>query len=316
LTADGDPRMRAGVSVILYVPRPSSHLPEMVGTVRNALGDPGGSEIVIVDDGCGVGDETLRKLRGSGAPVKLIRLSRSFGETAAIDAALQHCHGEVVVTLSARLPLGEEEIRTLLRGVEEGSDLVIGCRAGAPGGVVERFPHKVYRWFTRKLAGTDIRDLSSGARAFRREVVDEIALYGEMIRFLPILASGRGYRVRQIDLEGSWTRGGGRSGPLLYLNRFLDLLTLYFLLRFTRKPLRFFGLFGSALLLPGLLIDLYLFFDRVLLGHGVAGRPLLLLGILLTVLGVQMISIGLIGEMIIFTHSREVRDYSIQEVLE
>ena len=103
---------------------------------------------------------------------------------------------------------------------------------------------------------------------------------------------------------------------LLYMNRILDLLTLYFLLRFTRKPLRFFGLLGSALLLPGVLINLYLFLDRVFLDHGIAGRPLLLLGILLTVLGVQMISIGLIGEMIIFTHSREIRDYSIREVLE
>jgi hypothetical protein len=135
-----------------------------------------------------------------------------------------------------------------------------------------------------------------------------------------MLAVAKGYRVEQISIAGAWPHGaaagGARPRPMSWVNRLLDVVTLYFLLRFTKKPLRFFGMIGTVLLVPGMLITFALFLERVLLNHGIAGRPLLLLGILLMVLGVQTISIGLIGEMIIFAHSRETRDYSVLEVLE
>jgi hypothetical protein len=169
------------------------------------------------------------------------------------------------------------------------------------------------------MAGVRFQDFASGVRALRREVADEIPLYGEMIRFLPILAAGRGYRVEEMRIAGEWPRGsGGAARPerMRYINRLFDVLTLYFLLRFTKKPLRFFGVVGTGLVIPGFLITLYLFVVRAFLQHPIAGRPLLLLGILLMVLGVQIVSIGLIGEMIIFAHSGETRDYSVLEVLE
>lgn len=305
-------------SILLYVPYESKRIDEMAGIVEEAL-DGQKYEIVLLDDGAGYGRTWMDSLRGQAAAVKVVRFAKTFGESAAVDAALPHARGDIIVTLPARVHFSAEEVRSLLAGIREGADLVIGYRSGDPARGIEKLPIRMYQWLTRRATGVSFRDLNSGVRAFRREVAEEIALYGEMIRFLPVLAAGRGYRVEQVPLSGSWPKGNGRKTfpkPTVYLNRMIDVLTLYFLLRFTRKPLRFFGLVGAFLLLPGLLINVYMFVDRIFLRHGIAGRPLLLLGILLTVLGVQMISIGLVGEMIIFTHSRETRDYSVLEVLE
>ncbi|MFH1279720.1 MAG: glycosyltransferase [Candidatus Eisenbacteria bacterium] len=308
----------ARYSVLLYLPCETNRIEKMVDVVVEAM-DGRSYEIVLLDDGAGGGRSWREALRTKCPRIKVVRFSKTFGESAAVDAALPHAEGEVIMTLPSRIPFSAEEVRSLIDGVEGGADLVIGFRSGDPERGVERFPIRMYRYLTRRATGVSFRDLNSGVRAFRREVAEEISIYGEMIRFLPVLAVGRGYRVEQIPLTGSWPKSKGRGGlpkPTVYLNRMIDVLTLYFLLRFTKKPLRFFGLVGAFLLLPGVLINLYLFVDRIVFSHGIAGRPLLLLGILLLVLGVQTISIGLIGEMIIFTHSRETRDYSILEVLE
>jgi glycosyltransferase involved in cell wall biosynthesis len=308
----------ARYSVLLYVPYESKRVGEMAEIVQEAL-DGRPYEIVLLDDGAGFGRTVMESLRGRATAVKVVRFAKTFGESAAVDAALPHAHGDIILTLPARVPFSADEVRALLDGVGNGADLVIGYRSGDPARGMEKLPIRMYQWMTRRATGVSFRDLNSGVRAFRREVAEEIALYGEMIRFLPVLAAGRGYRVDQVPLSGSWPKNNGRKTlpkPTVYLNRMIDILTLYFLLRFTRKPLRFFGLLGAFLLLPGILINVYLFVYRIFLRHGIAGRPLLLLGILLTVLGVQMISIGLVGEMIIFTHSRETRDYSVLEVLE
>ena len=305
-------------SLLLYLPSGTSRLGAIIDTVREAM-EGERYELLLLDDGTGEGgDWKDRHSLGEGR-LRVVRFSRTFGESAAVDASLPLATGNVILTLPSRLPFTAAEVRSLIDGIRDGADLVIGYRSGNPGKGVEKFPLFTYRWLTERATGVSFRDLNSGVRAFRREVATEISLYGEMIRFLPILAVGRGYRVDQVPLAGSWPKANGRKSlpkPMVYLHRILDVLTLYFLLRFTKKPLRFFGLVGATLLTPGVLITLYLFVDRVFLHHGIAGRPLLLLGILLIVLGVQTISIGLIGEMIIFTHSRETRDYSILEVLE
>lgn len=305
-------------SVLLYLPYETKRIEAMVDTVAEAM-EGHSFEILLLDDGSGGGRSWQETLRAKEPRIKVVRFSKTFGESAAVDAALSHADGDVILTLPSRVRFSAEEVRSLVAGVEGGADLVIGYRSGNPERGMERLPIRMYRYLTRRASGVSFRDLNSGVRAFRREVAEEISIYGEMIRFLPVLAVGRGYRVEQIPLSGAWPTANGRGvlpKPTVYLNRMIDVLTLYFLLRFTRKPLRFFGLVGAFLLLPGVLINLYLFVDRIVFFHGIAGRPLLLLGILLLVLGVQMISIGLIGEMIIFTHSRETRDYSILEVLE
>jgi len=313
------PAARAGWGVLVYLPYATARLGEILSSIHEGMrGEE--YEVLLLDDGTGRGAEWKETFGEGPAPVRVVRLARRFGEAVALDAALPHARGATLLTIPAGTPVTAEEILSLLAEIRRGSDLVVGCRSGQTGSFFERIPLSIYRGMARRATGIAFRDFASGVRAFRREVAEEIALYGEMVRFLPILAAGRGYRVAQIGIAGKWPRpaGGARARfqPMTYVHRMLDVLTLYFLLRFTKKPLRFFGLLGMLLLLPGVLIILYLFLVRILLHQGIAGRPLLLLGILLMVLGVQTISIGLIGEMIIFTHSRETRDYSVLEVLE
>lgn len=306
-------------SVLVYLPYAPRDLASILASVREGL-DGETYEVLLLDDGTGLGRKWVEGHAGGPAPIKAVLLARAFGESAAVDAALPHARGEFLLTIPAGTPVAPAEIRELLRLVRAGADLVVGCRSGKAGSVMERLPLSLYRWLARRVTGVSFRDFSSGVRALRREVVEEIALYGEMIRFLPMLAVARGYSVEQFGIAGGWPRASGPSAnrprPMSWVNRMLDVVTLYFLLRFTKKPLRFFGMLGAILFLPGVLITLALFLERVILQHGIAGRPLLLLGILLMVLGVQTISIGLIGEMIIFTHSRETRDYTVLEVLE
>ncbi len=313
------------LSVLIYLPRSTPGLAMVFDSVAEALSDKEPYEIILLDDGTGTGRELAGDDPGKGAPFRVVRFGRRFGESVAVDAGIRLARGDTILTLPAVRPPTADEVRRLC-SLGGDTDLLIGYRTGHWSGRFDRLQMKVFYGLTRRATGTRFKDLSSGVRAFRREVAEEIALYGEMIRFLPILAVGRGYAVEEFPVSGAAPPGSGdeetarRESVLLapgtYLNRLLDVLTLFFLLRFTRKPLRFFGAVGSTLLVPGLLLDVWLFLERIITGEPLAGRPILLLGILLTVLGVQTISIGLIGEMIIFTHSREIRDYSVREVLE
>lgn len=313
-------------SVLIYLPYATKALEGLIRSVDEALGETGDYEIILLDDGTGKGKELAGPAAKGNVPLRVIRFGKTFGESVAVDAGLEFARGETIITLPAGRPVTTENIRALADGLKSGTDLKIGYRSDHWNGWIDRIQMNAFYWLTSRATGARFKDLSSGVRAFRREVVEDIALYGDMIRFLPILAVGRGYQVDEFPIENTRVSSDDRSGkgsgatglqaPGTYINRLLDVLTLFFLLRFTRKPLRFFGALGATLLIPGVLIDLFLLFQRVVTHESLAGRPMLLLGILLTVLGVQTVSIGLIGEMIIFTHSREIRDYSIQEVLE
>jgi len=170
---------------------------------------------------------------------------------------------------------------------------------------------------TRMLTGIRYHDISCGLRAMKRKVAEEIQLYGDLHRFFPLLAYQRGFRVAEIPVQQSRHDARRRMySPGVYLRRLLDLLTLFFLYKFTKKPLRFFGLIGSAISGAGVMITGYLVLFKLLGLTGLADRPLLIFGVLLLVLGIQLFSIGLLGEIIIFTHARAVKDYQIEELLE
>ena len=150
----------------------------------------------------------------------------------------------------------------------------------------------------------------------RRDIADELEIYGDLHRFIPIIAKGQGFRLAEVPVRQNKAQKSLRvSQPGAYVRRMLDLLTVFFLVRFTRKPLRFFGLIGSGLFVPGVAIVTYLGIYRILGLGGIGNRPLLLLGVLLMVLGFQTLSIGLLGEIIIFVHARNLREYSVSEVV-
>ena len=224
----------------------------------------------------------------------------------------------MILTLSAYFQIEPYETHKILHKLsEDGLDLVISSRYPRMDSLFNRAQAKVFHWLIGMLTGTKFRDISCGLRAMRRRVAVEVQLYGDLHRFFPLLARQKGFKVEEISLRQSPSDAQRRVyNPGVYLRRLLDILTLFFLFKFTKKPLRFFGLIGSGLLGAGAAITGYLGIYRLLGLGAIADRPLLILGVLLMVLGIQLFSIGLLGELIIFTHARDVKEYQIEEVLE
>jgi hypothetical protein len=164
--------------------------------------------------------------------------------------------------------------------------------------------------------GQRFNDLGCGARAMKRRVLEEISLYGDQHRFLPVLAGRQGFRIVEVDLAQSpLDRYDQGYPPREYAHRVLDIFTVFFLVRFTKKPLRFFGMVGASTFVIGALLVAYLAIDRLVFYHALADRPALLLSSLLVVLGMQLFALGLLGELIIFTHARDIKDYQVDEVI-
>jgi hypothetical protein len=276
---------------------------EMV-IVSNAL--PPASERTLV--------EGLERAR---VPGRILRLHRAADEAAALSAGFREVHGEYVVVLPEYLQIEPRDAGRLIALMEDpGLHYVASWRNPRVDSRRAAWTSDLFNRLTRRMTGTDLHDINSGLRAMRRQVIEEVTVYGDLYRFLPVLAAMRGFRVGEAQvrhLSERVRRGDYRFG--VWLRRALDLLTLFFLTKFTRKPLRFFGLVGTAAIVPGVLLAALVAFQRVL-GQPLAGRPLFIIAVLFLVLGVQLFSIGLVGELIIFTHARETTEYQIDKVFE
>ena len=260
----------------------------------------------------------LRALKFDHPEIQVIALNRWFGEATALAIGLERSRGSVILTLPSYFQVEPFEIRRLLGQLKDGGyDMVVAWRNPRIDSLFNQVQAWVFRWLVSVLTGTQYHDVSCGLRAMKRKVIQEIRLYGDLHRFLPLLAYEQGFKVSEVPVQQSRSDIKRRVyKPGIYLRRLLDVLTLLFLLKFTKKPLRFFGLVGSGLSLAGLVMLGYLGLYRLLQYGPIAGRPLLILGVLLTVLGLQLFSIGLLGELIVFTHARERKDYQIEEILE
>ena len=261
---------------------------------------------------------TLKELKKDYPEIKVITLNRWVGEATALSVGLDKARGSLILTLPPYFQVEPREVHQVLKNlVENEHDLVIARRYPRIDSLFNRAQSWVFHRLTGALTGIRYQDVSCGVRGMKRKVAEEIQLYGDLHRFFPLLAHQRGFRVAEVPVRQSPQDAKRRVyGPGVYLRRLLDLLTLFFLYRFTKKPLRFFGLVGSAISCTGVVITGYLGLYRLLGFGGIAGRPLLILGVLLLVLGVQLFSIGLLGEIIIFTHARDVKEYQIEELLE
>jgi hypothetical protein len=181
----------------------------------------------------------------------------------------------------------------------------------------EQTKSRIFNWIAAWFSGVRLHDINSGLRVMRREVIEHLPLYGDLHVYLPILAARQGFRVGEVPVRHLQERPNRSArGASVYLRRALDLLTLFFLIRFTQKPFRFFGGIGSILLAGGGVITLVLGIDRLFFGTALANRPMLVLGTLLMVFGIQMFSLGLIGELIIFVSAGGMTDYQVEQVFE
>ncbi len=275
-------------------------------------------EIVFIDDGSGDGTvERIRELHRADPRVKLVRLRRNFGKAAAISAGVENSRGRLIVTIDGDLQdLPEEIPRFLDKLRDEDLDLVSGWKRQRQDPLSKRWLSKLYNWVTRRLAHVDLHDFNCGFKLYRREVLEQVAVYGELHRYIPVLASRRGFCIGEIQVGHERRRHGtSKYGWDRLYKGLLDLITVLFITKYTRRPLHLFGMIGLASFLAGFGINLYLavlwFFD-----HPLSNRPLLLLGILLMVMGVQVVTTGLLGEMITFKNFQRSDSYSIKERLE
>lgn len=276
-----------------------------------------GYEVIVVDDAAAPQTKSKLQVLAERFPeVRLISLRRGMGEAAALAVGAQAARGEILITLDPYLHVSVDELPKLLGTVTNGTDLVCTWRFPRHDGLVNRLASGGFNALARWLTGVSVHDLNSRTRVMRREVIEEMPLYGDLHRFLPIFAARRGYRVCEVQVpQQPGKREVGVFEARNYVRRLLDLLTLLFLTRFIKRPLHFFGLIGLVSVVAGLAINGYLTYVRLVLGQGIGHRPLLLLGVLLFVVGIQIASIGLLGEILIFTHARELKDYVTEEEL-
>jgi glycosyltransferase involved in cell wall biosynthesis len=270
-------------------------------------------EFLFVLDGGYAPPPELVALSHEQESVRLFSFARTFGETAALRLGIERSRGEVVVTLPAYFQVQAAGLGPMLDALRAGADLVVANRSPRTDSWLNRFQSRV---FHRMLAGvTDRRfhDIACGVRVIRRPVAEALPLYGDLHRFIPALALREGYRVDEVPVPQHPNDARTRVyRPGTYVRRLLDVAAFFFLAKFTEKPLRFFGLVGSVFFGLGALTGLVLLIQRIA-GQGIANRPLLLLAVLLIALGVQLMGLGLVGEIIVHLRSPHRRAYRVRE---
>jgi glycosyltransferase involved in cell wall biosynthesis len=277
-------------------------------------------EVIFVDDGSTDGTTgVLRELHTREQVVCVVELRRNFGQTAAMAAGFDHVRGEIIVALDGDLQNDPKDIPRLIDTLNEGYDVVSGWRANRKDGFwLRRLPSQVANWLISRTTGTHLHDYGCTLKAYRSETIKHLRLYGEMHRFIPALLGGNGARIAELPVEHHSRRHGrSKYGVSRMVRVLLDLLLVKFSLSFLTRPLQMFGLIGLLTVLPGLVICISLVFGRIFLHQSLADRPLFLLGILLTVIGTQFVSIGILAEIQIRTYHESSNKpiYLIREIL-
>jgi dolichol-phosphate mannosyltransferase len=278
-------------------------------------------ETVFVDDGSTDGSfSALTRLHNARDNVRVVRLRRNFGKAAALAAGFANAQGEIVVTIDADLQDDPAEIPRLLAKLDEGFDLVSGWKTHRRDPLSRRVPSRIFNWVTGRVSGLRLHDLNCGLKAYRADVLQGLRLYGELHRFIPVLAYYRGYRIAELPVNHRpREHGRSRYGVERYVRGFLDLLTVSFIGRYRHRPLHLFGGLGLILGFLGFIVLAYLTALK-LDGHAIGQRPLLILGVLLVVVGLQFFSLGLISELITSQHEelaaiRERTELHVDEIL-
>lgn len=279
------------------------------------------AEVVAVDDGSR--DRTFERLRTvhrADSRVRVVRLRRNFGQTAGLAAGFKHARGRVVVTMDGDLQNDPADIQSLLAALDEGADVVSGWRHDRKDARLHRvIPSKVANWIISRVTAVYLHDYGCGLKAYRRDVVSELRLYGEMHRFLPAIAADLGARVTERKVNHrARTLGRSKYGLTRTVRVILDLVTVKFLSDFATRPIQVFGLLGLAMAAVGSVLLAWLGVERIVFGVELGGRPIVLLAIVLLITGLQFITFGLLGEMLARTYheSQGKPVYVVGELLE
>ena len=270
-------------------------------------------EIIFINDGSDDNSEKiLEDIAAKDKRVKIIHFRRNFGKAAALSEGFELASGEIVFTLDADLQDNPVEIPSFINKINEGYDLVSGWKKNRKDPLSKRLPSKFFNWVTTSTFKLKLHDYNCGFKAYRKIVVKEINLYGELHRYIPALAQAKGFTIAEIPVfHRARQFGVSKYGLERYLRGFFDLLTVKLITHYNKSPLYLFGGIGSLLTFVGMLINLYLTIMKYGFGYSLNNRPLLLLGTLLIIAGIQLFSIGLLGELMINQTRKFKRDKSI-----
>lgn len=302
---------RPYLSVVVPLYNEADSIPDLYSQLISVLNRYGKDyEMVWVDDGSRDGSlDILKKLASQDPRVRVVSFRRNFGKSAGLATGFRSARGEFIITMDADLQDDPEEIPNLIAKLEEGFDLVSGWKQKRHDPLEKRIPSKFFNAVTSRLSGIRLHDFNCGLKAYRNEVVKDIPVYGELHRFLPVLAFKMGYRITEIPVNHrARVHGKSKFGASRYFNGFFDLLTVLFISNYNRTPLHLFGSLGLLCTLAGLIINIYLTVGWFR-GQWIGNRPLLFLGVLLMVIGVQFFSFGLIAEKMVNISERD-REYA------
>jgi len=248
--------------------------------------------------------------------LKAFEFSTSTSQAVCLKAVLGQIKGDILVVFGSYQQISSHSLLKAVDALNDDTDIVAPWRQKRVDPSFNQFQSKVFNIIANKITRSELHDLSCTVKVFRREVLEETELYGNMYRFLPILATRRGFRTEEIKCEHHEERGKtGFYKFSEYINRLIDIFTLYFNTRFTKKPLRFFSSIGMVFLLGGLILNFYLFVQRFLFSIPIGNRPVLFIALLLMILGVLVASAGLLGEIITFTNGRHKKEYTIEKMI-
>jgi glycosyltransferase involved in cell wall biosynthesis len=305
------------LSVVIPLLNEEGSLRELHQQLRHALGRMNlRYEILFIDDGST--DRSffvLRDLKHSDRHVRVIRFRRNNGKSAALAVGFAKAQGHLIVTMDADLQDDPSEIPALRRKIEEGYDLVSGWKKVRHDPITKTIPSRLFNFIVRRFTGIRIHDFNCGLKIYRHDVVKSVRVYGELHRYIPVLAHWDGFKVgEQIVQHRARKYGKTKFGLGRFWKGFLDLITVLFTTRYLRRPLHLFGFWGMVAAFAGFVVLGWLTVEKLAFGAALSNRPLFLLGILLFIVGIQFISIGLIGEMISRSQA-QTEEYQIRDFL-
>ena len=307
-----------GLSVVVPLYDEAESLTDLVGEIVSGAEATNRSfEIILIDDGSK--DSSWRIVQQLAQQydgiVRGVKFSKNFGKSAALAAGFERARGEYIITMDADLQDDPSEIGSLVDTLDSGFDLVSGWKRNRKDPLSKTIPSRFFNFITSKMSGIRLHDFNCGLKGYRNQVTQNLVLYGEMHRYIPLLAKWEGFnRITEVQVNHRPRKyGRTKFGIERFVRGFLDLLTVLFTTRFAARPMHFFGTLGTLSFLGGFAISLYLSIDKLVFGNPIGDRPLLLLGAILILLGSQLFMSGILGEMLIRQRMEARGSYQVSE---
>jgi hypothetical protein len=303
-------------SIIVLLEEWHAEFPSYIERLYRQLSSrPQPFEILIMDNASGGQlKHELVSLQTQCQCLRAFELRRKVPQAVSLKSGFKHSRGDIIITCGSYQQITTESFGKLLDAMDEQTDVISPWRQQRVDAAVDQFQSNLFNRLVKFVTGSPLNDLSCTVKLFRREVLEHVDFYGNMYRFLPILAMAKGYRCKEVACRHQQEFGkSGFFGFRVYLMRLVDILTLYFITHFSRKPMRFFSTVGSGFFALGIAVMAYVVIQKLIFGYPFGGRPVVALAILFIVLGVQVGSAGLLGEIVSFTYGRKRKAYTIEK---